>query len=163
MVEEYSLLLPYPEVSGSLPAKQLEILSDLYAGRFSKLTAVASYGYQLVVLEGENNLSELFKGVFTVELKHLRLLASALFSFGAAPVFAGKFNYFSFRYVDYSNKIKDSLLNAIEREKSFCFHLEQFASFCQNQSLANLLLRIAKDEMLHERLFSDRLERELGC
>ena len=71
MVEEYSLLLPYPEVSGSLPAKQLEILSDLYAGRFSKLTAVASYGYQLVVLEGENNLSELFKGVFTVEAVHI--------------------------------------------------------------------------------------------
>lgn len=151
---EFSLALPYPELSGSITNDELIQLYDLYAGRFSELTSIATYSYQAVIV-GDEQIQRILQGVAMTEMMHLRKLASAIFFFGGAPVYAGKYNYFSGSYADYENEIKQIILNNYQAEEQAIYAYKQLASRTQNQSLCELLSRIALDEELHLNLFND--------
>ena len=70
-----SLELPYPKVIGQVTQREIEKLYDLYAGRFSEMTAITSYTYQSVITSGMP-LSELLEEISVVEMRHLQMLAS---------------------------------------------------------------------------------------
>lgn len=151
---EFSLALPYPELSGSITNDELIQLYDLYAGRFSELTAITTYSYQAVIV-GDEQIQKILQGVAMTEMLHLHKLASAIFFFGGAPVYAGKYNYFSGSYADYENDLKQIILNNYQAEEQAIYAYKQLASRTQNQSLCELLSRIALDEELHLNLFND--------
>lgn len=157
MKRQYSLCIPYPEVCGNISPRALETLYNLAFGRFSEMTAVCSYAYQSVISEKFADLSEILSGIAQVEMYHCRLLAKAIFAFGAAPVFAGKYNYFSGSYVDYEKDVTSFLQNNIEGEGRTVADYREAADSQDNSSLSDLYYRIAMDEELHVRIFTDIL------
>ena len=159
---EFSLALPYPELSGSISNTELNELYDLYAGRFSELTAITTYSYQSVIVN-DCKISNLFARLAVTEMEHLNKLAKAIFYFGGAPVYAGKYNYFSGSYTDYESDLKELILNNIQGERQAIYAYKQFALATQNQSLCELLSRIALDEELHLNILQDLYNEVIGC
>lgn len=152
--------VPYPEVTGSAGQKTLANLYDLYAGRASEMTAICTYVYQHVLTEKEYaELAGLFMGIGGVEMRHLDLLAEAIYALGGDPVYAGRYSWFSGSYADYTKDVKLMLQNDIETEKAAAEAYKQAANATDNQSLAELLMRIAMDEELHAELLTCALEK----
>ncbi len=147
-IMEFSLALPYPELSGKITNDELIQLYDLYAGRFSELTAVTTYSYQSVIVN-DCKIASVFKRIAMTEMVHLNKLAKAIFFFGGAPVYAGKYNYFSGSYTDYESDLKQMILNDVQTERQSIYEYKQLITRTQNQSLCELLSRIAMDEELH--------------
>ncbi len=165
MCEEYNVQLPYPEISGEISAREVEWLYDLYAGRFSEMTAITSYFYQSVIV-GSGALQKLLLNISIVEMEHLERLGEALVRFGADPVLAGKYSYFTCDYTNYSKDVRDFLTTDIEGEINAKKEYLTFANRTKNASLCELLTRIALDEELHIELlkqayfelFGERIE-----
>ncbi len=158
MQEEYNVNLPYPEISGEVPLREIEDLYDFYAGRFSELTAISSYIYQSIICNDER-LAGLLLHISIVEMEHLEKLGKALVSFGADPVFAGRYNYFSFSYTNYSKDVRDFLTKNIQGEQNAKKAYLELAYKTQNQSLRELLTRIAMDEEHHVKLLNEEYYR----
>ena len=95
-MEEFNLDLPYPEVCGEITPKELGELYDLYAGRFSELTAITSYVYQSIIC-GDKELCEVLLKISVTEMEHCEMLGKSILVFGADPVFAGRFNFRIYR------------------------------------------------------------------
>lgn len=147
--------MPYPEITGSAGQKTLANLYDLYAGRASEMTAVSTYVYQHVLTEKDcEQISRMLMGIAMVEMRHLNLLAGAIRDLGGDPVYAGRYSWFSGSYADYTKDVKLMFENDIEAEKAAAEAYRQAAGLTDNQSLAELFMRIAMDEELHAELFS---------
>ena len=161
-IMEFSLALPYPELSGKITNDELSELYDLYAGRFSELTAITTYCYQSVIVN-DCKISKIFEQLAITEMVHLNKLANAIFFFGGAPVYAGKYNYFSGSYTDYESDLKQIILNNAQGETQAIYAYKQFATRTQNQSLCELLSRIAMDEELHLNLLQQLYNEINAC
>lgn len=162
MHDDYLLQLPYPKVLGQVTPKEIEKLYDLYAGRFSEFTSTTTYIYQAVISNCISNLSEILTKISIAEMHHINLLANALISFGADPVFAGAHNYFTCNYTNYSKDVREFLSQDIEWETSAKEEYLEFASKTKNQSLCELLTRIAMDEEMHAEILK-QIYKEIFC
>lgn len=138
------------------------MLYDLYAGRFSESTLIATFFYQSVVFFEDGNLNQLLCEIKECEQKHLNLLAGAITVFGGDPVFAGTRNYFSGSYPCYEKQIKDAVFADLYLKEQIIEQYEKLLSITQNQSLSELISRILMDEKLHydllKKTYSNRLE-----
>ena len=152
-----SLELPYPKVIGQVTQREIEKLYDLYAGRFSEMTAITSYTYQSVITSGMP-LSELLEEISVVEMRHLQMLAEVLVTFGADPIFAGAHNYFTCSYTNYCKSVREFLTTNIDGELSAREEYLALANTTQNSSLCELLTRIAMDEEMHAQLLKTAYE-----
>lgn len=161
MENEFSLALPYPEVDKVPDERDALRLYDLYAGRFSEMTAVCSYVYQSVV-SSDPCVARLVKGIAAVEMRHLDLLAKAIFALGGDPVFAGRYNYFSGRYADCENDLRTFIQNDIYAEINAAESYRTTAEASFNPQLKELLCRIAMDEDLHVELLTRCYEELFG-
>lgn len=150
MFSNFSLSLPYPTVCGKVDEKELLNLYDLTSGRFSEMSATCGYVYQSIICG--DKLHHLFSGLAVTEMQHVELLMQAIKIFGGDPVFAGKHNYFSGSYINYEKNLKQIFFNNVESEKQAIKEYTRVAENTQNQSLCDLLTRIAMDEQLHEQL-----------
>lgn len=158
MEGEYNLNLPYPEISGEASAREIEDLYDLYAGRFSELTAITSYIYQSIICN-DTQLSKLLLRISITEMEHCERLGKALMTLGADPVFAGRYNYFSCGYTNYSKDVRDFLTANINGEENARRAYLELAYKTQNQTLRELLTRIAMDEEHHFKLLNEEFYR----
>lgn len=159
---EYSLKLPYPKVCGVIGEQELLLLYDLYAGRFSELTNVTTYVYQSVITKN-CNLTQFFQGIAISEMNHLNLLANAIFTFNADPVFAGKHSYFSGSYTNYERDLGEIILSDLQNEKEGIASYKNLANITLNGSLSELLNRIVLDEELHVEALQELFERVKNC
>lgn len=158
MNAEFSLPLPYPKVCGGFDERDCIGLYDLYAGRFSEMTAVCGYVYQSAVARDEC-LVRVLRGIAAVEMHHLDLLAGAIVSLGGDPVFAGRHNFFSGRYADAEREVCAFLQNDIYAEKNAAAEYRRVAELTRDGGLKELLYRIALDEDLHFDILSCEYER----
>jgi rubrerythrin len=157
-MEEFNLCLPYPEVSGEITQKELGELYDLYAGRFSELTSITSYVYQSIIIS-DKELSEVLLKISVTEMEHCEMLGKAILHFGADPVFAGRFNYFTCEYTNYSKDVREFLKENIRGEASARKGYLELAYKTQNPSLKELLTRIAMDEEAHVKTLTEEYYR----
>lgn len=161
MENEFSLALPYPEVDKAPDERDVLRLYDLYAGRFSEMTAICSYVYQSVV-SSNPCVARLVKGIASIEMRHLDLLAGAIFALGGDPVFAGRYNYFSGRYADCENDLRTFIRNDVYAERNAAESYRATAEASVNPQLKELLCRIAMDEELHVELLTRCFEELFG-
>lgn len=151
----FALALPYPTVSGVINQRETGWLYDLYAGRFSELSAICAYEYQSVFSQNNEKVLYILNGIAKVEMLHLKLFAHALFNFGNDPVFSRRYNFFSGSYVNYQKNMIDFLQEDIQAEEQTIKNYKEFARYTQNESLCELLSRIALDEELHVNLLTE--------
>ena len=160
MFDNCCISLPYPCVSGRVNNKELELLYDLYAGRFSESTLLATYFYQSITLR-DCNLNQLIREIKACELKHLNLLADAITVFGGDPVFAGTHNYFSGSYPSYEREIKSAIYSDLYLKEQIIEQYSKLERITQNSSLLELLSRILMDEKLHYDLLTNAYSNQL--
>lgn len=158
MNRQYSLCLPYPEICGRVTPREMEMLYDMAAGRFSEMTTLCSYVYQSVISAETDEISRIVANIAKVEMEHYELLACAIFKLGGDPFFAGRYNYFSGSYVDYEKITKVFIHKDIDGELAAINAYREAAENSSNQSLSDLYLRIAMDEELHVQILSDLLQ-----
>lgn len=156
----YRVDKPYPEIVGAtFSPETIAILRNLYASRVSELTAITTYTYQARVI-GEHNpeVTALLEGVAMTEMRHLELLGEAIVEFGGDPAYANsRGQFWSGIFVDRDKNICKILKNNLRGETGAVAEYSMAATRVKNQSLANLLLRIAEDEQLHKELFETAL------
>lgn len=156
----YRVDKPYPEiVDATFSPETVAILRNLYASRVSELTSLATYVYQARVI-GEHNreITELLEGVAMTEMKHMELLGKAIVEFGGDPAYANsRGQFWSGIFVDREKNIGQILKNNMRGETGSVADYSMAATRVKNQSLANLLLRIAEDEQHHKELFENAL------
>lgn len=162
----YQVDKPYPEIVGAtFSPETVAILRNLYASRISEFTAIASYSYQSRVI-GEHNpeITKLLEGVAVTEMRHLELLGEAIVEFGGDPVYANsRGQFWSGIFVDRDKNVCKILKNNIRGETGAVAEYSMAATRVKNQSLANLLLRIAEDEQHHKELFEKALADQGEC
>ncbi len=157
---QYDLDIPYPEiVESTFSPETVAILRNLYAARFSELTAVTTYSYQSRVL-GEKfpDVTKLLENISMTEMKHLELLAEAIVEFGGDPSYINsRGQFWSGIYVDREKDVCRILKNGIRAETAAIGDYSMAATRVKNSSLRDLLLRIAQDEQHHKMLLEQEL------
>ncbi len=160
MPKPLSVDKPYPTNEGLCPdAYSLRIISPAYASSQSELNSVLQYVYQSFFFgkRGYDGISQTLVSIAVSEMEHLNILGKTILSLGAAPVFsqypAAAFNFYSAKYVSYSNSLKNMLEDDVLCERRAIASYGRMLGILKNEQVKGIISRIAEDEKLHlERL-----------
>jgi bacterioferritin len=156
----YQMDIAYPDVAGIRPNKaQAMMLMEGYCGAVSELSTVTQYAYHHIRCGRYDEIAQTIKGIFFVEALHMELLGKCIARLGVDP------RYFTYSkqgqsfwhagVVNYEESVRDMLWADIEGEKGAVDFYLITAERIGNPVVANLLLRLAEDEKLHVRMFTD--------
>ncbi|MGN0771495.1 MAG: ferritin-like domain-containing protein [Christensenellales bacterium] len=156
---QYSLSLPYPEITGYLSPKEVRCLVDDYGGRKSETTAIMQYIYQHYVLDADYpQIGDALLGIAVTEMHHHELLGEAITLAGGDPIIAGSTCFWSGSNVNYIKNPVAALRANIEAERQAIAKYRRTISCVSNASLKDLISRIIMDEELHVSIFEDLLQ-----
>lgn len=151
---------PYPSVKDlTCDTLSARILSPAYATSCGELNSVLQYIYQSFVFNhaGDENTAELLKSIAIAEMIHIDLLGNALINLGAQPIFTFQppvpFNFYSTKFVAYSNRFSAMLEDDIIAEKHAIESYKKMLCKLKNEKVAALVARLIEDEELHLKAF----------
>lgn len=148
----------YPEVETCpLNRHDLQIISPLYAGTLSELSAILQYTYQNLVLREEcGEVAETIKNISKVEMEHLHLLGCAITAIGGNPKYVNPNtrSWWNASVVCYDKDLCKALLVDLRQETEAHHAYLSAAAKVISPSLAALLRCIAADEKIHMELFT---------
>lgn len=143
---------PYPEIENAIPSMfEVRLIKLNNFSRRGEFSAINTYLYQHFILaEDFPEVANMLRQIAVVEMKHYELLSEAVVKFGGNPNLTdGRGNVWTGRNVLQIRNLRDILLADIKLEEEAIKNYETSTLKTQNQSLANLFLRIAEDEKLH--------------
>jgi len=149
---------PYPEVNGGPDPETVAMLKDDYAGAKGELTAITQYVYQSGRSTDNDAFANSLLQIAIVEMTHLDMLGDAIVTLGGNPRFDDGHYYWNASNTNYASDIKEMLKANISAEKHAIESYTKHAELTKNPSVKALLERIAKDEKLHLRFFTETLE-----
>ncbi len=148
--------LPYPTTDGIRnDALSLQIISPAYSTSVGELNAVLQYVYHSFCFykHGLKDCAETLMSIAKAEMIHLDILGKTIFALGAAPVFAQYpstgFNFYSTKYVAYSNTLRHMLEDDLIGERQAIAHYKKMLRCLKNKQVAAIVSRIIDDENLH--------------
>ena len=150
--------LPYPNPRAEKPdLSYARMLSVAYAGQSGELASVLQYRYAHVVCRGikPKILSEVFSYIAETEMRHLELLGALICALGGAPRFQSDRGAFSATGLQYAVSPEKLLAAAVEREKNAVALYDRLIKNIKDASVTAVLLRIAKDEAHHMKIFEE--------
>jgi len=160
-LKRYQADSPYPPVNNVRPDKALASkLMDAYSGESSELTTVLQYAYQsLKCRKKYNEIAEIIRGIFYVETLHLEFIGDCISKLGGDLQYTLALRERSISWqaslVAYDTSASKILLTNIQGEKYAAAFYEETSKAVDQPDIANLLARLAEDERLHIRIFSD--------
>lgn len=160
---------PYPSVKDlTCDPVTARILTRAYATSCGELNVVLQYIYQSFVFNhaDEEQTAELLKSIAIAEMIHVDLLGNALINLGAQPIFTFQppvpFNFYSTKFVAYSNRFSAMLEDDIIAEKHAIADYRKMLTKLRNERVAQLITRIIEDEELHLAAFIEAHARYCG-
>ena len=148
--------LPYPCIDTLTPDRRTAyLISPLYAGNASELTAILQYAYHENYFEKENALAvaKVIEDISVCEMFHLKMLAKTLLKLGAPPVYTttafNKYAYYTTASVSRTTSPKQMLLDDISGEMQAINDYAETIDNIDNEVVKELLMRIKLDEELH--------------
>ncbi|MBO4962311.1 MAG: manganese catalase family protein [Clostridia bacterium] len=158
MEYNYSINLPYPELSGKISPNTMALLMESFGGKNSEFTSLTTYIYQHLMVGNKNsNLATLLSKISIVEMKHQELIGEAIVFFGGKPLYSGAYNFWNGSYANYQENVLKFLSDNILAEQNAIRLYEEIIEHTQNDSLKKLLGRIIMDEQLHLTIFETEL------
>lgn len=155
----------YPEIKvQSQNPYYAELLIDNFAGPVSEMSAAGRYMYQHFLTDEESEeLASTFKGIGVIEMLHMETLAELIIKLGGNPIFRGSestnFNFWSAGFVYYGCNLYDRLLKNIEIEQAVIANYHHKAMLIDDPYVKAVLQRIALDEEVHVKIFTDILQK----
>lgn len=160
---------PYPTTENiARDYYSLRIISPQYATSTGELNSVLQYIYHSFNFgfKGYNEYAETLESIAIAEMMHFSLLGKTIMALGAQPVFAqcppSGFNFYSAKYVTYSQSLKYMLEDDIRAEKHAIKSYEKMLKLLKNDKVAEIISRIMLDEKLHLEKF-EQLSSEYKC
>ncbi len=148
--------LPYPTTDGIRnDALSLQIISPAYSTSVGELNAVLQYVYHSFCFykHGLKDCAEMLMSIAKAEMIHLDILGKTIFALGAAPVFAQYpstgFNFYSTKYVAYSNTLRHMLEDDLICERRAIADYKKMLRCLKNKQVVAIVSRIIDDENLH--------------
>ncbi len=148
--------LPYPTTDGIRnDALSLQIISPAYSTSVGELNAVLQYVYHSFCFykHGLKDCAEMLMSIAKAEMIHLDILGKTIFALGAAPVFAQYpstgFNFYSTKYVAYSNTLRHMLEDDVICERRAIADYKKMLRCLKNKQVVAIVSRIIDDENLH--------------
>lgn len=155
--------MPYPKVQ--VEKQDIELakqIYSLYAGSVSEDICIHSYIFQALILEDNEDLKKILKGIAVVEMHHLEILGQLIKELGLTPIFGSfqndKLRWLSGEDVRYDKNINEMLLNDIKAEKETIKKYEMIIKNTSDEYIRHILKRIILDERLHVEIFSKLYE-----
>ena len=144
----------YPTVTGLKKDVRLaDMIAEVYAGRYSEMTAVMRYSFQHTVSELNPSyriLSDALQGIAVSEMNHLSRLGCLIGMLGRSPVYANaKGQPFSAMAVDFESDAKRFLQNDIDGEYLAIDDYEYLIAHCDDEQVNTVIRRIVEDEKVH--------------
>ena len=133
-------------------AADLRLLSELYSGRESELTATIQYSYQNTILwRCKSEIAEAIGKINMVEMRHISMLGRCIALMGGDPQFIrpAQKQYWHAGLVNYATDPCTLLLCDMRTELDTADRYRAAARRCCNAALRPLLERLADDETLH--------------
>ncbi|MDE6355848.1 MAG: hypothetical protein K2L67_01255 [Clostridia bacterium] len=160
---------PYPTTDGiKNDSLSLQIISPAYATSVGELNAILQYVYHSFCFykHGLKDYAETLMGIAKAEMIHLDILGKTIFALGAAPVFAQYpltgFNFYSAKYVSYSNTLKNMLEDDLIGERRAIADYNKMLKCLKNRQVSDIIARIVEDEKLHVSALEEILK-EFKC
>lgn len=153
---------PYPPIMAFQPNKEYaEMILPAIRQDNSEVTAIMTYIYQHWVLsENYSGLSDTISRIAKVEMHHLDMLGKLIRILGGNPKFQkDKCNFWNAMVVNYTQDIRDVLIDNIRAEEAAAAFYRKQASLIRDRYVCAVLNRIALDEMLHIQIFRSYLEK----
>jgi len=159
-MEEYSVKLPYPEISLPRNAAWAGAMLNNFAGLNSELGAVTSYTYRSITQGGDSSeLGKCMMELAKVEMRHLERFGLCAKALGTDPRYwyprGAGFAYWSPCPLNYSQKPAELLTASIREEKAAIEKYNGQINAIADKGLQMLLARIVLDEELHLRILED--------
>ncbi|MBQ2713321.1 MAG: manganese catalase family protein [Clostridia bacterium] len=144
----------YPTTHGLTKDIRLaDMIAEVYAGRYSEMTAVMRYSFQHTVSElnpSYRMLADALRGIAVSEMNHLSRLGNLIGALGRVPVYANaKGQPFSAMSVDFESDAKRFLQNDIDGEYLAIDDYEYLIAHCDNEQVNAVIRRIVEDEKVH--------------
>jgi bacterioferritin len=155
--------LPYPEIAVKEQNKEYarEILSNI-GGADAEMSAVALYIYGSLVVGEHAALSEAFRKISIMEMRHLDMFGALALKLGADPrlwEYTGiRKRYWSARRVPYARKPRKLLTNALISEHLTVEKYTKQAKHIADPHITAILERIILDEKEHIRILTALLK-----
>jgi bacterioferritin len=155
--------VPYPETQVKEQNKEYarEILSNI-GGTDSEMSAIALYLYGSLVAEEHAALSEAFRKISIMEMRHLNIFGELALKLGADPRLwehtGIRKRYWSARYIPYATKPRKLLTNALISEHLAVEKYTKQAKRIGDPSVVANLQRIIQDEKEHIRTLTALLK-----
>lgn len=143
----------------------LRLLTELYSGKHSELTAVMQYSYQHTMLAAcRPEIAEALSKINMKEMHHLSLLGRCIAMMGGNPQYIrpAQKQYWHAGLVNYATDPCCMLLTGMREELDAADAYRTAARRCCNAELRPLLERIADDETLHAECLQ-QLICKVGC
>jgi Mn-containing catalase len=164
---EYKSNKEYPKimVEKENPEYAKIILED-YAGIGSEETAIHTYIYQNIVLDGE--IADTIKHIAMVEMHHLKILGELIHLLGCQPGFytidsnIGYIIPWTSNNVDYNTILSDVILGNISREMNAIRQYKNHIQEIDDIYVKKVLERIVEDEEVHIECFKNLYHKYLG-
>lgn len=155
---------PYPTTDGlSRDYYSLRVISSQYATSTGELNSILQYIYHSFNFgyKGYREYAETLESIAMAEMLHFSLLGKTILALGAQPVYAqcppSGFNFYSSKYVTYSQSLKYMLEDDIRAEKHAIKSYEKMLKLLKNEKVAEIISRILQDEKLHLEKFEQLL------
>ena len=156
MQKSMTLPEPFPSTKDiARDALSLRIISPAYASSQGELNAILQYIYHSFFFRkcGYDDVAEKLVSIAVAEMKHLDILGETILALGASPVYCRYpntgFDFYSTKYVAYSQSLKFMLEDDIIGEKHAISEYSCMLKKLKNQSVADIIARIRADEILH--------------
>ncbi len=163
----YTVELDEPYPKATIRRKNMMLasaLSQAYGGKTGELTSISEYLYQSILCAEEYPaISELFEDLAKVEMRHFRILGEMICALGAPPKVCVHKDFcrripWSGGYPFYRTTLGEALAGSMRDEEHAAAFYRKLAGCVENESVSQLLLRLAKDEEHHETLLGQALE-----
>lgn len=165
--ELYASPLPYPPVCVERPNRTYALaMLDNIGGRSSEMNAVSLYFYNNLITHQYEKIALCFHKISIVEMHHLSLFGQLALKLGENPrLWTQEKNrkvFWNPSYNQYSVKLDDLLINAINSEKLTIKKYQRQAQHINDPNIIAILNRVILDEEKHIEIFN-QLYQEYIC
>lgn len=152
-MEELNINLEYPKIKNV--KKNLvyaQALQNSYGGPNSELSSFAFYLYHSFYMYEYPDICEALKHFSNMEAFHLRMFGEMITAFGGEPYFLGITQnnaiFWNGNMINYSKSLRDIIAYNIQMKEDMIFRYKKDADNIKEESVSDLINRIAKDEEL---------------